>query len=206
MEITLRSTAKTKGPSGLNGLAALPQLIAQVWSRLMRPSRRSPGWEDTVPQERAPRRPQKPPQRPVDALTRAFDKLPDGRKGARHLHIVEQTLQLNGGSLDDIPLYVLQKAVLQLRVLTSGTRNPSLRQLDQDLKSQIFRTDLRSYIDSTRGSVTWTAGGGSCDSELSEIYTGEYVDTSRIPIDVPLAFVPTRPVALSQARREKRHA
>lgn len=206
MDITLRSPAKANGPTGLSSWATLPQLLVQLWFRVMRPSRRGPDWADTVPQERPARRPQKPPQRPVDALTRAFDKVPEGRKGARHLHIVEQTLQLNGGSLDDIPLYVLQKAVLQLRVLTSGTRNPSLRQLDQDLKSQIFRTDLRSYIDSTRGSVAWTAGGGSVDSELSEIYTGEYVDTSRMPIDVPLAFAPTWPVELSQARREKRHA
>lgn len=207
MDITLRSPAKIKYSSALSKLVASPLLLAQwVWVRLCRPNSRHPEWVDTVAEQRPVCKAPKPLRRPVDALTRAFDKLPAGRKGARHLHIVEQTLQLTGGSLDDIPLYVLKKAVLQLRVLTSGTRNPSLRQLEQDLKNQIFRTDLRAYIDSTRGSITWASGAGSIASERGEIYIGEFVDTSRMPIDVPLAFAATCPLGLVETQRETRNA
>lgn len=214
MDITLRAPAKAKAKakdtSVLSSLAVLPLLLVQLaWYRLTKPSRHRE-WPDTVPEERPaskPARPPKPAQRPVDALTRAFNKLPDGRKGARHLHIVEQTLQMTGGSLDDVPLYVLQKAVLQLRVLQSGARSLSLQQLEQDLKNQIFRTDMRNYIDSTRGSIEWSGLGGSPDSELSEIYRGEFVDTSRMPIDVPLVFAPTQPMNLVRASsREEHHA
>lgn len=64
------------------------------------------------------------------ALSRALNARANSRRALRHLHIVEQTIEVSGWRLDLVPLAVLQKAVLELRVLAGGSaKDPALERV-----------------------------------------------------------------------------
>lgn len=172
--------------------AAARMLMPHGWQRRPNP----PAWADTLPSSPPEQAPPRAVPSPAAELTRVLNKFPDGRAALRHLHIVEQTLHMRQGNLDLVPTPVLTKAMLQLRFLMSGPRRrPGLERLQLLIQQQLFRAEMRQFVDSTRGAINWQGTHRSdTDSELGELCTGEIVDTSLLP----LAFQATTPLGLGQ--------
>lgn len=135
------------------------------------------------------------PERPVAveplkstlrALKDALDARADSRRALRHLHMVEQTVELSGWRLDLLPLPVLQKALRELRVLMAGSvKDAGLERALERLQVHICKVDLYAFVSKAGARTRWQQSAAT--NPEGEIFFGEDEATQPMGlVDVPI--------------------